>query len=45
MRLSCTRMISLSPEFCSLSERGRILMATVMLDYSSSLGLFAFYMV
>jgi hypothetical protein len=34
MRLSCTRMTSRSPEFCYFTLRGRIRIATVMLDYS-----------
>lgn len=29
--------MSLSPEFCYLTERGRMRIATVMFDYSSSL--------
>lgn len=45
MRLSCTLMMSLSPEFCSLTLRGLILMATVMLDSSSSAFLLFFYIV
>ena len=36
IRLSCTRMISTSPELLSFMFSGRMRMATVMFDYSYS---------